>query len=349
MRERGLLLRCARTYNGITVTTAAKEEITSAPLPVLLETRVRGLAPKNTTAIRPESSLSSTLRWGSWQVYDGTAVDRLVGLDYFGARYFGSAQGRFTSPDSPFVGQSPNNPQSWNLYSYGLNNPLRYNDPTGHDPFDPADPSDNGFDCGKNMKDCGPTIGPLPTTSGLGQTKDRALGAVKGLFSGLLDTAEMMGAPSANVNAIKDFFNLWPTSKNQDFGIEVGGFIAMVLPSGEAGEVAKGARTWQEAGITAAEALRIQNAADKTGQTIVLVGSRAAGTAGVASDWDYILNGASSARHAAESSLPRGTAGGAIRGTAESGIDIFQNYNSSAPNFTNLNPSLPHVVFTPKK
>jgi len=99
MRERGLLLACARTYNGITVTTAAKEEITSAPLPVLLETRVRGFAPKNTTAVRAESLLSSTLRWGSWQVYDGTAVGRLAGLDYFWARYFSGAQGRFTSPD----------------------------------------------------------------------------------------------------------------------------------------------------------------------------------------------------------------------------------------------------------
>ncbi|HVX56709.1 MAG TPA: RHS repeat-associated core domain-containing protein, partial [Candidatus Saccharimonadales bacterium] len=60
------------------------------------------------------------------------------GLDYFGARYFSGAQGRFTSPDAPLIGQHPENPQSWNLYSYGLNNPLRYVDPTGHDP-DPAD------------------------------------------------------------------------------------------------------------------------------------------------------------------------------------------------------------------
>jgi len=59
------------------------------------------------------------------------------GLDYFGARYFSGAQGRFTSPDQPLIGQTPTNPQSWNLYSYALNNPLRYVDPTGHDP-DPA-------------------------------------------------------------------------------------------------------------------------------------------------------------------------------------------------------------------
>jgi hypothetical protein len=98
--RRGIPIHCARSYDGITViTAAAKDETTSAPLPVLLETRVRGFAPKNATAIGLESSVSSTLRWGSWQICDGTASDRLVGLDYFGARYFSRAQGRFTSTD----------------------------------------------------------------------------------------------------------------------------------------------------------------------------------------------------------------------------------------------------------
>jgi hypothetical protein len=73
-------------------TTAAKDETTSAPPAILLETRVRGFAPKNTNAIGLELSVSSTLRWGSWHIYDGTAVDRLVGLDFFGARYFSGAR-----------------------------------------------------------------------------------------------------------------------------------------------------------------------------------------------------------------------------------------------------------------
>ena len=33
------------------------------------------------------------------------------------------------------------NPQAWNRYSYVLNNPIRYNDPTGHMCSDPEDPS----------------------------------------------------------------------------------------------------------------------------------------------------------------------------------------------------------------
>lgn len=59
-----------------------------------------------------------------------------TGLDYFGARYYSGAQGRFTSPDEPFADQDPADPQSWNLYTYGLNNPLRYTDPDGRAHWD---------------------------------------------------------------------------------------------------------------------------------------------------------------------------------------------------------------------
>ena len=38
-------------------------------------------------------------------------------------------------------------------------------------------------------------------------------------------------------------------------------------------------KTWKEAGISESDATRIQNAANKTNQKIVVVGSRAAGTA----------------------------------------------------------------------
>ena len=101
----------------------------------------RGFAPETPTCIGPATFLSSTSRWESWQVYDGTASARLVGLDYFEARYFSSAQGRFTSPD-PYniIAEAENRdqfnayisqPQNWNRYSYVWNNPLRHVDPTG--------------------------------------------------------------------------------------------------------------------------------------------------------------------------------------------------------------------------
>lgn len=63
--------------------------------------------------------------------FTGKERDAETGLDYFGARYFSGAQGRFTSPDVPLLDQHPEDPQSWNLYSYVRNNPLRFVDPTG--------------------------------------------------------------------------------------------------------------------------------------------------------------------------------------------------------------------------
>lgn len=63
--------------------------------------------------------------------FTGKERDAETGLDYFGARYYSGAQGRFTSPDLPLIDQHPEDPQSWNLYSYVRNNPLRYTDPTG--------------------------------------------------------------------------------------------------------------------------------------------------------------------------------------------------------------------------
>lgn len=40
----------------------------------------------------------------------------------------------------------PENPQSWNLYSYGLNNPLVYSDPDGHEPCEnDVDPENGNF------------------------------------------------------------------------------------------------------------------------------------------------------------------------------------------------------------
>jgi RHS repeat-associated protein len=57
--------------------------------------------------------------------------DSESGLDYFLARYYSSAQGRFTSPDKPLIGQDEEDPQTWNLYLYTSNNPPNRVDPDG--------------------------------------------------------------------------------------------------------------------------------------------------------------------------------------------------------------------------
>ena len=58
--------------------------------------------------------------------------DTETGLDYFFARYYSSTQGRFSSADS--LAGSRSDPQSLNLYTYTLNNPLKFVDPDGHWP-----------------------------------------------------------------------------------------------------------------------------------------------------------------------------------------------------------------------
>jgi RHS repeat-associated protein len=73
-----------------------------------------------------------------------TAKERDVetNLDFFGARYFASIQGRFTSPDPLHASARPSVPQSWNRYSYVLNNPLKLVDPTGLADDDPQKKKD---------------------------------------------------------------------------------------------------------------------------------------------------------------------------------------------------------------
>jgi RHS repeat-associated protein len=62
--------------------------------------------------------------------------DNETGLDFFEARYYASMQGRFTSADPLLSSGAAESPQSWNRYSYVLNNPLRFIDPDGLYEFD---------------------------------------------------------------------------------------------------------------------------------------------------------------------------------------------------------------------
>src|SRR6267154_3745923 len=60
--------------------------------------------------------------------------DNETGLDYFGARYFASTQGRFTSVDPIGVKLARMiDPQQLNRYSFVRNNPLKYVDADGND------------------------------------------------------------------------------------------------------------------------------------------------------------------------------------------------------------------------
>lgn len=70
---------------------------------------------------------------GTFQIsrqFTGQVKDDETGLYYYNARYYDPELGRFIQPDTsiPDLG----NPQSYNRYTYCLNNPLRYTDPDGH-------------------------------------------------------------------------------------------------------------------------------------------------------------------------------------------------------------------------
>jgi RHS repeat-associated protein len=63
--------------------------------------------------------------------FTGKERDDDTRLDYFGARYYANTLGRFPHADVPGIDQSAGDPQSWSLFGYVRNNPLRFVDPTG--------------------------------------------------------------------------------------------------------------------------------------------------------------------------------------------------------------------------
>jgi RHS repeat-associated protein len=91
---------------------------------------------------------------GIRQKFTGKERDLETGLDYFGARYLSSAQGRFTGPDEPVVFADPDDPQTWNLYTYARNNPHRFVDPDGNDWFTANGEVPLWIDCERNPSGC---------------------------------------------------------------------------------------------------------------------------------------------------------------------------------------------------
>jgi RHS repeat-associated protein len=66
-------------------------------------------------------------------LYTGKLFDTSTELYYYGARYYDPELGHFITPDT--IVPYPDDPQSFNRYSYARCNPIRYVDPTGHSWF----------------------------------------------------------------------------------------------------------------------------------------------------------------------------------------------------------------------
>lgn len=68
--------------------------------------------------------------FGPGYLYTDQVRDVDTGLDYYNARYYDPELGRFAQADTIVPGAS--DPQVLNRFSYALNNPLKYSDPSGH-------------------------------------------------------------------------------------------------------------------------------------------------------------------------------------------------------------------------
>ena len=84
-----------------------------------------------------------------------------LGIYDYGARFYSPKLGRFLSADT--IVPNVHNPQDLNRFSYVLNNPIRYNDPTGHMCSDPDDPTPSCDGSGTP-----PPTTPLPNPGGGG-------------------------------------------------------------------------------------------------------------------------------------------------------------------------------------
>jgi len=68
------------------------------------------------------------------RLFAGQERDQETSFDYFGARYYGSGNGRFVTVDPEHVSARIFDPQRWNGYSYARNNPMRFLDLLGLEP-----------------------------------------------------------------------------------------------------------------------------------------------------------------------------------------------------------------------
>ncbi|MFN0279181.1 MAG: RHS repeat domain-containing protein [Pyrinomonadaceae bacterium] len=67
--------------------------------------------------------------------FTGYERDDETDLDFAQARMYSNKLGRFTAPDKPLLDQDEFQPQSWNIYLYARNNPLKYVDISGEEIF----------------------------------------------------------------------------------------------------------------------------------------------------------------------------------------------------------------------
>jgi RHS repeat-associated protein len=104
----------------------------------------------------PANDATRNSQWGAQMdtvetKFTGQVRDLENGLDWFNARYYGPALGRFMSPDPGQAGVDPTDPQTWNGYGYVRNSPLALVDPSG---MQSGSPCENNFSCMSQIPGC---------------------------------------------------------------------------------------------------------------------------------------------------------------------------------------------------
>ncbi|MCP4422305.1 MAG: RHS repeat-associated core domain-containing protein, partial [Chloroflexi bacterium] len=98
--------------------------------------------------------------------FTGHKENHDIGLTYMNARFYVPGIGRFASADT--IVPNPANPQSFNRYSYVLNSPLNFTDPSGHCINGGNNGASGGTSIDDPYYDC--SITPPPSTNPTGET-----------------------------------------------------------------------------------------------------------------------------------------------------------------------------------
>ena len=256
--------------------------------------------------------------------YRGYYYDTETGFYYLNSRYYDPEVGRFINADRQLNSDILGN----NLFVYCGNNPVMFCDPTGEIA--------------------------ITTLILIGSVVAGVLAAGHTAAKSYKNTGKV-DVQNTIINGISAFMFCYSFGMSS-YGFYIGycdykGYTPVTNVGGSSntgasnisGYSGAGKSNTGSSGISSSDALRIQNAANRTQQNITVVGSRASGTAGPNSDWDYIMSGNSAQRHSAASSVPRGVCGG----ENNMGIDIFSSY-ANGPNPVSIDRSKPYVEFFPE-
>jgi RHS repeat-associated protein len=162
------------------------------------------------TRFREAPCKGSAGNLGTDYKFTGQREEASLGIYFFNARWFDPSLGRFTSPDT-IVPTSTQGTQAWDRYAFVNNNPVRYNDPTGHSAWQ----GDGGGPWFQEAANCGETawlaivcvviiiVVAIFTSGGSSEQNpvlvDPVLGGKKGLDYSLSPTPTTTPAPTTTL------------------------------------------------------------------------------------------------------------------------------------------------------